>query len=195
MTPSGLKTRETPERLPGSELNTAFGRPLHSFAVRRAERYGYRPPVVKVIDNIQRSFASAQLRALGILRRSRANWRWFDHLARAYGRYSKHHGDQMAAALTFFAFLAFFPLLAIAYALLGYAAGQSDQFRQYLIDAISNALPGISDQLDVAEIASAKTSAGVIGLLALGWTGLGWVGALRTSIRSLWAQDPAGAGN
>jgi len=151
--------------------------------------------VAKVIDNAQRGLASVRHRALGILRHRRAHWRWFDHLARAYGRYSDQHGDQMAAALTFFAFLSFFPLLAVAYALLGYAAGRSDQFRQYLIDAINNALPGISDELNVAEIASAKTSAGVIGLLALGWAGLGWVGALRTSIRSLWAQDPDGAGN
>ncbi|MEO5874510.1 MAG: YihY/virulence factor BrkB family protein [Streptosporangiaceae bacterium] len=151
--------------------------------------------MVKVIDRARRGFDSAHLHGVGVLRRRRATWSWLDHLGRAYARYRDQHGDQMAAALTFFAFLSFFPLLAVAYALLGYAAGRSEEFRQYLIDAINEALPGLGKQLNVTEIAKASAGVGVIGLVALGWAGLGWVGALRTSIRALWAQDPDGAGN
>ena len=36
-----------------------------------------------------------------------------DHLVRAYQRYSAAAGDRQAAAVTFFGFLSFFPLLAL----------------------------------------------------------------------------------
>ena len=41
----------------------------------------------------------------------RRRHRWFDHLARAGGRYERTQGDLMAAGVTYFAFLGLFPVL------------------------------------------------------------------------------------
>jgi membrane protein len=47
------------------------------------------------------------------LNRERERYPWFDHLARAGGRYQALSGDRVAAGLTYYAFLSFFPLLAL----------------------------------------------------------------------------------
>jgi membrane protein len=46
-----------------------------------------------------------------------------DHLIRAFGRYQADAGDRQAAAVTFFGFLSFFPILALATSILSYALG------------------------------------------------------------------------
>ncbi|MCP2335476.1 YihY/virulence factor BrkB family protein [Actinomadura rupiterrae] len=125
----------------------------------------------------------------------RARWRWFDHLGRAYERYQDRSGDRLAAALTSYGFLSFFPMLALAYALLGYLVGISRKARDYLITAIQDLLPGLSGPLEVQRIAESKTTVGVFGLVALVFTGLGWVRVLRESLRSVWGYEPKPEGN
>ena len=46
-----------------------------------------------------------------------------DHLIRAFGRYTADAGDRQAAAVTFFGFLSFFPILALATTVLSYVLG------------------------------------------------------------------------
>jgi inner membrane protein YhjD len=146
--------------------------------------------VVKVIDSVMRRYESEHERVLGVLRTARRRWSWFDHLALAHERYQERRGDRMAAALTFFGFLSFFPLVALAYAALGYAVWFSDQARQSLIDAINSWLPGVSEELQVDRIAQARVGAGAIGLVGLLFGGLGWVSNLRASLREMWLNDP-----
>ncbi|MEV4258120.1 YihY/virulence factor BrkB family protein [Spirillospora sp. NPDC049652] len=130
--------------------------------------------------------------AIGALR---ARWGWFDHLGRAYDRYQEQGGDRLAAAMTSYGFLSFFPLLALAYSLLGYLVGVSDEARDYLIKAIQQLLPGLSGPLEVQKIAESRTTAGVFGLVALVFTGLGWVRVLRESLRGIWGYEPSPEGN
>jgi inner membrane protein YhjD len=151
--------------------------------------------MVKVIDSVQRRIEAGQGLITGVLGEMRRRWRWFDHLARAYERYSEQHGDRLAAALTFYAFLAFFPLTALAFALVGYAVAVDPHARELVSDAIKQILPGLADQLHVNEIAQAKAGAGAIGLVGLLWGGLGLIGALRESLRTIWQVDPGGGGN
>ncbi|MCW2901098.1 MAG: Membrane protein [Streptosporangiaceae bacterium] len=150
------------------------------------------PEVMTLIGN--RASAEWQ-RALGVIRGARERSRWFDHLARAYERYQERRGDRLAAAVTYFGFLSFFPLVALAYALLGYLVGVSDEARSYLVDAVNSVLPGLADRLAVEQIAQAKATAGVIGLVGLLVAGLAWVEALRESLREIWGNDPTGGGN
>ncbi|MGH3387666.1 MAG: YihY/virulence factor BrkB family protein [Actinomadura sp.] len=149
----------------------------------------------QVIGGVRRGVATCQERAIGVLRRGRRRWSWLDHLARAYTRYHERRGDRLAAAVTYFGFLSFFPLLALAYALLGYLVGVSDRARRYLVEAIDSVLPGLAGQVPVEQIAEARATAGIIGLAGLLITGVGCVDALREALRDIWGKDPAGGGH
>ena len=97
--------------------------------------------MIGVVTWVQRGAEATQARGAAVLRAARRRWRWFDHLARAHGRYLDRRGDRLAAGMTYFGFLSFFPLLALAYALLGYAVGVSDRARAYLVDSVGSILP------------------------------------------------------
>ncbi|GAA3982012.1 inner membrane protein YhjD [Actinomadura viridis] len=131
----------------------------------------------------------------GMLRAGRERWRWFDHLARAFERYQDRRGDRLAAALTCYGFLAFFPLLALAYALLGYLVGVSDEARDYFVRAVNSLLPGLADRLQVEQIARSKIAVGLVGLAGLLVAGLGCVQMLRESLREIWGNEPQPEGN
>ena len=131
----------------------------------------------------------------GRLRAARARWSVLDHLARAYERYMDRRGDRLAAALTSYGFLSFFPLLALAYALLGYLVGVSDVTRAFFVKAVAELLPGLEDQLQVEQIARSKTAVGLAGLAGLLVTGLGFVQMLREALRVIWGNPPRPGGN
>ena len=103
-----------------------------------------------------------------------------DHVAQAWQRYSKDEGGQLAASVTYFGFLSFFPLLALAFSVLGYVVAYDPSLRASVEQSLQQALPGLigdgSGQIDVDRIAAAKAGAGIIGLLGLLYAGLGWVG-------------------
>jgi membrane protein len=143
-----------------------------------------------VIGGVQRGITSVEEYVKAFLRGLRARWRWFDHLGRAYDRYQACRGDRMAAALTFYGFLSFFPLVALAFAVTGYAVAISPGARDYVTKAIYQVLPGMADKVPVQQIAEAKAGAGVLALLGLSWSGLGWIGVWRESLRTMWKGDP-----
>ena len=122
-------------------------------------------------------------------RRVREDWRVrrpsVDHLIRTVQRYQAQSGDRLAGAVTYFAFLSFFPLIALAFALLGYVLTVSETAADALRAAIVERLPGVSTELDLSGIERAKTTAGIIGLLGLLYAGLGAVDALRGALREM----------
>jgi membrane protein len=131
---------------------------------------------------------------VGLLRSKRRQWPWLDHLIRAFRRYQDRRGDRLAAALTCYGFLSFFPLLALAYALLGYLVGVSDEARAYFVDAVRSLVPGLSEQLEVERIARSRNAAGLIGLAGLLVAGLGYIQVLRESLHDIWGR-PRPEGN
>lgn len=112
-----------------------------------------------------------------------------DHLVRAYERYADRNGNQLAGAVTYFAFLSFFPLLALAFAAVGYLAAVQVEVGDYLQQALDSVLPGLSGQLPIDEIAQARVGAGVIGVLGLLYAGLNAVSALREALHSIWLKN------
>ncbi|MFD0774370.1 YihY/virulence factor BrkB family protein, partial [Streptomonospora algeriensis] len=118
-----------------------------------------------------------------------------DHAVRTYERYTDTQGDQLAASVTYYAFLSFFPLLALAFAGVGYAAAVEPDVREYLDEAIREALPGLAEGLPIGEIAEARTGAGIVGLLGLLYTGTGAVGAVREALHRVWLNDLASGPN
>ncbi|MDX6197084.1 MAG: rane protein [Actinomycetota bacterium] len=125
--------------------------------------------------------------AKNVLSRAREKRPFLDHLIRMYGRYQADGGDRLAAAVTFYWFLSLFPILLLAISVLGFVYG--DDAREHVNNALSGYLP---DQLvtTIGEtLEKAKGKAGVIGLVGLLLSGLGWIDGLREAIRSIWHQN------
>lgn len=112
----------------------------------------------------------------------RVRWPWVDHLIRTVHRYQSQRGDRLAGAVTYFAFLSFFPVIALAFALV--VTVRMDAL-QTLIDAINQQLPGLARQLHIDTLSSARTSAGIIGLLGLLYAGLGALDAMRDALNEI----------
>lgn len=113
-----------------------------------------------------------------------------DHLIRAYQRYSADAGDRQAASVTFFGFLSFFPLLALAASVLGYVLG--DEAVGTVVREVNSYANGLADQLMLRDLLTDNRKAGVaglIGLVGLLYSGLGWVDALREAIRTMWHHN------
>lgn len=112
-----------------------------------------------------------------------------DQAIRAFTYYGEVLGDQLAAGVAYFAFLSFFPLVALAYAAVGYLVDYIPAAESAVTDALSAFLPGMigdgSGQINVDDIASQKAGVGLVGLVGLLYTGLGWISALRTSLQGV----------
>lgn len=125
----------------------------------------------------------------------------FDHLVRAYWRYHDQRGDRHAAAVTYYGFLSFFPLLGVAFGLLGLVVRFMPNARDSVIRILEETFPGLigtgpeasgRGEVDLGVIESASARLGLIAFAILLWTGLGWVGALREALRQMWAQEDKG---
>jgi membrane protein len=112
---------------------------------------------------------------------------------RAYDRHTEVLGGQLAAAITYFGFLSFFPLLALAFALVGYVSEVYPQAQEGVVSAVESAFPSLigtgSGQLDIQDVIDAKAGAGLIGLIGLLYAGLGWLDALRDALRRVFGTD------
>jgi membrane protein len=118
---------------------------------------------------------------------------WLDHLVRAGTRYTEHHGDHYAAAITYFSVLSLVPLVMIASGVAGYVFSSQPALRDQLRTAITAAVPAdlaatINMVIDQA-VAQAAAVAGV-GLLCALYSGTGWVSHLRAAVSEQWAQTP-----
>jgi membrane protein len=81
-------------------------------------------------------------RVTGTLRRQRARRPWLDHLIRAYKQYKDANGDHVAAAITYFSFLALFPLLLLGASIAGFVLANNDDLQGRLQKVISENVPG-----------------------------------------------------
>ncbi|WP_245657692.1 YihY/virulence factor BrkB family protein [Herbidospora mongoliensis] len=123
---------------------------------------------------------------------ARIRFRWVDHLIRTIHRYQVLHGDRLAGAVTYFAFLSFFPIIALSFAVFGYVVTFRPDALQTLNQAINDQLPGLADKLDLSYLAEARSAATIIGLIGLLYSGLGAVDTLRTALRDMWmSRRPA----
>jgi membrane protein len=147
-----------------------------------------------VTDTAPTSFlgrAQAWVRAR--LSSARARWSWFDHAARANQRNGEVLGGQLAAAITFYGFLSFFPLLALAFAAVGYISGAYPDAQGAVTRAVEGSFPSLigpgPGQINIQDVINAKAGAGIIGLLGLFYSGLGWLDALRAALRRVFGTS------
>ncbi|MGY2085849.1 YihY/virulence factor BrkB family protein [Blastococcus sp. SYSU DS0539] len=135
-------------------------------------------------------------RVEGAVDAARRRFPWFDHLARAGGRYRRTQGDLMAAGVTYFAFLGLFPVLLMAASAIGLVLAGDELLQRELYDAIRETFPGTTGQEIVAQLRGAVGSAevvGVIGLVGFLYAGLRAMDKLRVGMERIWkghADEP-----
>ena len=117
----------------------------------------------------------------------RARFPLLDHLIRAVQRYQADAGDRLAAAVTFYWFLSLFPILLVSIYVFRVVNGDS------AVTQVQHALSGYLPEQLVGTIADTLDNdagkAGVIGLVGLVFSGLGWIDGLREAIRTVWHQN------
>ncbi|WP_406199352.1 YihY/virulence factor BrkB family protein [Kitasatospora sp. NBC_01560] len=107
---------------------------------------------------------------------------------RVYQHFTAARGNRLAGAITFFGFLALFPLLTVALAIA--VATLSDSRVAELQKKISDQLPGISDALNLSSLVANAGAVGLVSGVLLLISGLGWVDTMRSSVRDIWQLPP-----
>ena len=109
-----------------------------------------------------------------------------DHVLLMNEHYGRVKAGQQAGAVTYFAFLSFFPILALAFFTVGLIAGVYPDARENVVTAIDSVLPGIvgegETQISIDDVQDFSGLAGIVGLLGVLYAGLGWVSALRDAL-------------
>ncbi len=117
---------------------------------------------------------------------ARERWPMLDHVLLMNAHYGRVNGSLQAGAVTYFAFLSFFPILALAFFVVGYIAKVYPEAQANLIEAIDQLLPGIigtgDTQLDLGDMQKAAGTVGVVGLVGVLYAGLGWLSAMREAL-------------
>jgi membrane protein len=112
-----------------------------------------------------------------------------DHPVRAYRHYAARDGSMLAAAVTYFAFLSLFPLLALSFATVGYVAQSVPEVQRVLDAVLQGVLPGMvgdePNQISLASIQGAAGAAAGVGMLAMLYAGLGWISQMRDALAAI----------
>jgi membrane protein len=119
----------------------------------------------------------------------RRRHRWFDHLARAGGRYQRTQGDLVAAGVTYFVFLGLFPVLLLIASIIGLVLAGDELLQAELFAAIRDAFPGTVGRQLVRQLRGAIDGAGYLGLIALLgslYAGLRAMDKLRIGMERIW---------
>ncbi|UUZ58006.1 YihY/virulence factor BrkB family protein [Nocardioides sp. B-3] len=124
---------------------------------------------------------------LGALRERRP---FVDHVVRTFLHYGSVNGNGLAGAVTFFGFLSFFPIMALAFFVVGRVSQVYDA-RDQLIDAINGVLPGMvsadgaGGTISLEQVQSAAAAAAGIGVVGVLYSGLGWLSGMREALMAV----------
>lgn len=124
----------------------------------------------------------------------RERYAWFDHVLRMQEHYGSVKAGQQAGAVTYFAFLSFFPVLALSFFVVGLVSNVYPEARDNLVTAIDSVLPNIvgddEGEISLKDIRTFSGLAGLIGLAGVLYSGLAWVSALRDALLTVF-ETPA----
>ncbi|MEU8296588.1 YihY/virulence factor BrkB family protein [Micromonospora sp. NPDC048909] len=109
----------------------------------------------------------------------------FDHVWRAGALYAEVLGGRLAAAIAYYGFFAVFALALVAYAIFGAILDDNDEVSSAAADFLRDNLPF----LDPVQIADSSGTVGVVGLVILAFTGIGWIEAIRSSQRLMYGLN------
>ncbi|MFG3553257.1 YhjD/YihY/BrkB family envelope integrity protein [Micromonospora sp. NPDC047557] len=109
----------------------------------------------------------------------------FDHVWRAGALYAEVLAGRLAAAIAYYGFFAVFALALVAYSIFGAILEDNDEVSTAAAGFLKENLPF----LDAQQIANSSGTVGVVGLVILVFTGIGWVEAIRSSQRLMYALN------
>ncbi len=114
-----------------------------------------------------------------------------DHSLRTQEHYGATKAGQQAGAVTYFGFLSVFPVLALAFFVVGWMSKVYPDAQDTLITSIKSMFPGLigsgANKLNIEDIQDSAATAGVIGLVGVLYSGLGWLSALRDALITVFA--------
>jgi membrane protein len=117
-----------------------------------------------------------------------------DHAVRTQEHYGGSKAGQQAGAVTYFGFLSVFPVLALAFFVVGWIAKVYPDAQDTLLDAIRSMFPGLigsgpdnPNKLNIQDIQDSAATAGLLGLAGVLYSGLGWLSALRDALIAVFA--------
>lgn len=130
------------------------------------------------------------------LKSARARRPFLDHVVRTVQHYSAVKGNLQAGAVTYFAFLSFFPLLALGFAVIGYAAKVYPDAQDSLVKALQEVLPNmVVEKPEPGKIAISSLQDAAPGILSIGlpvllYSALGWISAMRDALLVVFELPP-----
>ncbi|PWW22868.1 membrane protein [Geodermatophilus normandii] len=133
--------------------------------------------------------AGVGTRVTAVVDARRRRWPWFDHLARAGGRYTRTQGDLMAAGVTYFVFLGLFPVLLLVASVIALVLSGDALLQKELYTAIRETFPGSTGRQIVEELRSTVGAAGLTGLIGAAgflYAGLRAMDKLRIGMERTW---------
>ncbi|WP_245886500.1 YihY/virulence factor BrkB family protein [Kineococcus xinjiangensis] len=126
------------------------------------------------------------------------------HPMRTYDRYTSVRGNVLAGGIAYFAFFSLFPALAVGLSILGTLLRGRDELIERIVEGVNSYVPGLLhpgsasgvDQPGIyvqdwlsSDVLGVVASVGVVTLLV---SGLGWMDALRQSVRAVFGDEDAG---
>jgi membrane protein len=148
---------------------------------------------VSVAEQAKGRAVGAKDEALSFWAHQRASRPWLDHVVRAWQQLGNTNGSLLAAALTFVSFLALIPLILLAVAVAGFVLRSHPDTLQKLLNQIQKQAPGgLGGTLKTAvkTAVDKRAGIGIVGLVGVALTGLGWVNNLRTATEQVWQHPP-----
>ncbi len=134
---------------------------------------------------------STTRRATAKLERFRGRHHKIDHVIHMVTHYSSVGGNAQAGAVTFFGFLSVFPILALAFFAVGMLAQVYPDLHKDISTMIENVLPGVvgSDdgEIPLSTFENYAATVGIVGLLVLLYSGLGWLSGMRVALETMFA--------
>jgi len=118
---------------------------------------------------------------------------------RVWGRYGRTRAALLAGGIAYAGFFSMFPALAVAFTVLGVVADFSIDLRQRVAEAVNSTFstvvigPGGLTTVDSLTQAKVLTTFGLVSLVLLSATGLGWVSSTREGIRAVFALNGNGS--
>ncbi len=112
-----------------------------------------------------------------------------DHVFTMLAHYGEVKGNVQAGAVTYFGFLSFFPILALAFFVVGFIANVYPDAEDALTEALQSVLPGLigdgEGQISLDTFRENASTIGVIGLVGVLYSGLGWLSGMRDALLTM----------